>query len=56
MANSLLLTRNCFGSRTAWLLPDLNTLALAITPYLPCIRYTPYALPWEAAFLASAES
>src|SRR6266849_5388971 len=30
ISTSLLFTRNAFGSRTAWLFPDLNTLAVAI--------------------------
>src|SRR5713226_6029712 len=30
ISTSLLFTRNAFGSRTAWLFPDLNTFAVAI--------------------------
>jgi len=36
----LLFTRNAFGSRTAWLFPDLNTFAVAIVSP-PSNVYTP---------------
>src|SRR6266436_1185333 len=41
ISTSLLFTRNAFGSRTAWLFPDLNTFAVAIVS-LTCIyaKYT----------------
>src|SRR5208337_594340 len=32
ISTSLLFSRNCFGSRTAWLFPDRNTLAV-LMPY-----------------------
>src|SRR5204862_276498 len=41
ISTSLLLRRNCLGSRTAWLFPERNTLAVAIMP--PCI-YVKYIL------------
>src|SRR5258708_23742700 len=46
ISTSLLFNRNCFGSRTAWLFPDLNTLAVAILNLLKCIyvKYTHCAL------------
>jgi hypothetical protein len=31
ISTSLLFSRNCFGSRTAWLFPDRNTRAVAMT-------------------------
>src|SRR5437016_1345182 len=38
ISTSLLFTRNAFGSRTAWLFPDLNTFAVAI--FTPLNVYT----------------
>src|SRR5229473_5908565 len=35
ISSSLAFTRNCFGSRTAWLFPDLNTLAVSIVNLHP---------------------
>src|SRR5260370_3366539 len=38
ISTSLLFSRNCFGSRNAWLFPDRNTFAVAIFPTSMYIR------------------